>query len=366
MVDSKKLVNDLIKKYNVEEFCGVSDSTLKSIIDYSIDLGMYIPFTNEGDAVAYAAGRTLSGHNTVVLMQNSGLTNASSAISSLSSLYGIKLIYIVGWRGNPANKAPDEPQHFITGINTTNFIKSISNNYMITYLEYNDDIDSISKNYDNFILVDRGVLSKYESKYSLDTTDHSKYPDRIDLIKYISDIANNNDDVYVLSTTGYTSRELMYFGEVNSKNFYMLGSMGCLISFATGVAHSNPNKKFIVLDGDGSFLMRPEGSYMSDYMCTNNIMHVVFRNGTHLSTGGQILPGYPDEFIYASAPNSYRVTTKSLSSFCSTVDKWLSDDDRCHYVVVAYTSNSVLDSLPRPSQTPNEIAYRFSKRLSEE
>ena len=62
MITTSVLVDKLINDAGIEEFCGVSDSTLKYLINEVTNRGIYTPFTNEGDAVAYAAGRTVAGH----------------------------------------------------------------------------------------------------------------------------------------------------------------------------------------------------------------------------------------------------------------------------------------------------------------
>lgn len=356
MTDTKKFVDYLINDIGIVEFCGVSDSTLKHLITEVSNRGRYVVFTNEGDAVAYAAGRAMSGYPTAVLMQNSGLTNASSSISSLTSLYNIPLVYIVGWRGHYNN---DEPQHKVVGSNTENFIKSVSPNSIITNINnvLNTKYDN---NHDLFILVDKGELSSVKSIN--DVLTYHNYTHRLDYIKYVSKLSTLHDDIYVLSTTGYTSRELMSLGEINSKNFYMFGSMGCLISFATGVAKSYPSKKFIVLDGDGSFLMRPEGSFISDYIGTDNLLHIIFKNGKHLSTGGQILPLDINEFIRSSAPYSTSKTCLSYHIFKEYLDNWVVHTKR--QVMICPVSDYVEDNLPRPEQTPEQVKINFVKGLS--
>ena len=58
----------------------------------------------------------------------------------------------------------------------------------------------------------------------------------------------------------------------------MIGSMGLASSFALGVAKSNPGKKVIILDGDGSFLMNLGSSTCIGYYNSNNIIHIVLDN----------------------------------------------------------------------------------------
>ena len=76
---------------------------------------------NEGDAVAICAGAQLGGTKSVFLCQNSGLTNATSPLTSLSYTFKIPLLGIVSLRGEPGGK-PDEPQHELMGQITTDFL----------------------------------------------------------------------------------------------------------------------------------------------------------------------------------------------------------------------------------------------------
>lgn len=296
-MDVKKFVKILDKNHRIKKYCGVSDSTLSSLITYLESRGVYQAFTNEGDAVAYAAGQTLGGVPTAVLMQNSGLTNAMSPLTSLVSLYDIPLVCIVGHRGGEK----DEPQHKILGASDVSFVnnsfshRNIPN--IIRIKSYIDDIDY--RNYcpesSTFYFIDRDAFPR--DKEIPEVVDSYEYlQKRSDYIKFLVNTCKN---CRFVSTTGYTSRELMKETKNDTENcFYMLGSMGCLISFANGLAQSHPRQRFIALDGDGSFLMRPEGLYMAGQYPSDNLLHIVFVNRVHQSTGGQKLPmeGF-DNFI---------------------------------------------------------------------
>ena len=74
----------------------------------------YVAATNEGDAIAVAAGSELGGLRAVCMFQNSGLGNAVSPLSSLTATFKIPMLLIVTHRGEPG--APtDEPQHELMG-----------------------------------------------------------------------------------------------------------------------------------------------------------------------------------------------------------------------------------------------------------
>lgn len=68
-------------------FTGVPCSYLGPLIDAASAAAdaRYVPAANEGDAVAIATGAALAGTPAVVLMQNSGLGNAVSPLTSLTT-----------------------------------------------------------------------------------------------------------------------------------------------------------------------------------------------------------------------------------------------------------------------------------------
>ena len=67
---------DVLNELGYRFYSGVPCSFLKHLINYAINECEYVMAANEGDAVAISAGAYLGGTKSVVLMQNSGLTNA--------------------------------------------------------------------------------------------------------------------------------------------------------------------------------------------------------------------------------------------------------------------------------------------------
>lgn len=357
MVDTKKFVDYLINNLSVEEFVGVSDSTLKYVINEVTNRGLYTPFTNEGDAVAYAAGRTACCHKTAVLIQNSGLTNAASPLTSLTTTYGIFPVFVIGHRGSTPN---DEPQHKFLGKKTEQLIHCLTDSALIVKLNGSSKITTETHAISNstlFFLVEPKTFSKVDL---INQTDPRGKFSRVKYIEKVVDFVSQRNDTFVLSTTGFTSRELMTFGEVNPHNFYMFGSMGCLISFAAGVARSKSNKKFIVLDGDGSFLMRPEAAYVVGLMKLPNIIHVIFENDKHLSTGGQTIPTDRLDTILSGCVGEV-TCLNSPAVFDEFLRHEILYPESCTCIVKV--SPEVPDDLPRPQQTPKEILDNFIQEV---
>jgi len=96
-------------------YAGVPCSFLTPFINYVIgdDSLVYLSSANEGDAVAAAAGARLGGKRAVAMMQNSGLGNAVSPLTSLTHVFRIPLLVICTHRGAPG--VQDEPQHELMG-----------------------------------------------------------------------------------------------------------------------------------------------------------------------------------------------------------------------------------------------------------
>ena len=90
----------------------------------------------------------------------------------------------------------------------------------------------------------------------------------------------------IISANGYISRDL--FNVLDKKNnFYMIGSMGLASSIGLGVALKNTKKKIFVFDGDGNILMNLGSLITIGITKPKNLVHVIFDNSSHESTGGQ-------------------------------------------------------------------------------
>ena len=90
----------------------------------------------------------------------------------------------------------------------------------------------------------------------------------------------------IISANGFISRDLFEVCDKNS-NFYMIGSMGLASSIGLGVALKNTKKKIFVFDGDGNILMNIGSLITIGIIKPKNLVHVIFDNSSHESTGGQ-------------------------------------------------------------------------------
>ena len=90
----------------------------------------------------------------------------------------------------------------------------------------------------------------------------------------------------IISANGFISRDLFEVCD-KSSNFYMIGSMGLASSIGLGVALKNPRKSVFIFDGDGNVLMNLGSLTTIASQKPKNLIHVVFDNSVHESTGGQ-------------------------------------------------------------------------------
>ena len=88
-----QIFGEKLKSLGFNYYSGVPCSFLKDLINYAINDCEYIMAANEGDCVSIAAGAYLGGRKAVVLMQNSGLTNAVSPLTSLNYIFKIPVLF---------------------------------------------------------------------------------------------------------------------------------------------------------------------------------------------------------------------------------------------------------------------------------
>jgi sulfopyruvate decarboxylase beta subunit len=93
-------------------------------------------------------------------------------------------------------------------------------------------------------------------------------------------------DQPVIICNGFPSREAYKIAD-RPTHFYMIGSMGVAAAIGLGVALNKPNKKVVVLDGDGNVLMGMGTLATVGALKPKNFVHVVLDNEVYGSTGNQ-------------------------------------------------------------------------------
>jgi phosphonopyruvate decarboxylase len=182
---------------------------------------------------------------------------------------------------------------------------------------------------------------------------------RRDMLKALRAAGRPGDAI--LATTGFTGRELYALGDAENQ-FYMVGSMGCLVSLALGIALVQPERRVIALDGDGAFLMRMGALAAVGHEKPKNLVHIVFDNGRYESTGNQATVSASVDIPAIAAACGYERVEDTVSA------EGLADILRGHannaltFVRAGIQSGTAAD-LPRPTITPAEAARRFAEYL---
>ncbi|HEV8411744.1 MAG TPA: thiamine pyrophosphate-dependent enzyme [Gemmatimonadaceae bacterium] len=92
-------------------------------------------------------------------------------------------------------------------------------------------------------------------------------------------------DKPVVTIMGACAQELYNLGD-RDNFFYLQHAMGLASSIGLGLATHLPHERVIVLDGDGSVLMNLGTFATLARYRPKNLIHIVFDNGSLLSTGG--------------------------------------------------------------------------------
>ncbi|MGE6226652.1 phosphonopyruvate decarboxylase [Paenibacillus chitinolyticus] len=368
-----KLFGEELKKLGYSFFSGVPCSFLKNLINYAINECDYVAAANEGDAVAIASGAYVGGKKSVVLMQNSGLTNAVSPLTSLNYPFRIPLLGFVSLRGEPG--IPDEPQHELMGQITTQMLDLMDVEWQYLSKDFEEAKkqliqadEHIARNRPFFFVVKKGTFDKVQLRDQPTSiplnqirqhahTDH-QMPTRYEALSAINSMKDGN--TVQLATTGKTGREL-YEIEDADNNLYMVGSMGCISSLGLGLALSQPSKDIVVIDGDGSLLMRMGSLATNAYYHPANMIHILLDNNAHESTGGQSTVSHSINFIDIAASCGYTnsVHVHSLEELQAFLQEWKVNKGLT-FVLLRISKHSK-DQLARPHMKPHEVKERLQR-----
>jgi len=294
-------VEDLIsklKKNNIDFYTGVPDSILKNLSSVleNLKFNQHIIASNEGSACSIGIGYYLKNKKLpCIYLQNSGLSNAMNPLISIANkdVYEIPLLLIIGWRGSPKQK--DEPQHKVKGKITRRLLNLMKINHCI--LRKKKDLQKVEKliktaKKNNTIvacLIEQNILNiKSQKSLFKKFSNQKSYVLRSNFIESLLEQIPKSSKI--ISTTGYTSRELMHL-RLKKKlkkgsDFYMVGGMGHSLSTAIGYSIKSKANVFC-LDGDGSVLMHLGSLRTSGYLNIKNLKHIILNNGSHESVGGQ-------------------------------------------------------------------------------
>ena len=369
-------VQEVAALLGAEFYAGVPDSLLRPLGDYLMntygtDPHRHIIAANEGNATALAAGYYLAtGKAAVVYMQNSGEGNAVNPMTSLlhKKVYGIPVIFVIGWRGEPGVK--DEPQHVYQGEITTRLLDVMDIPYLILRRDtLREEIAQRLAEFHSMLAAGRSVaivVAKDALTYEEKRVYRNSYPmKREEILRTILKISG---DTAIVATTGKASRELFELREAmgmgHAHDFLTVGSMGHSSSIALAIALQKPERSVWCVDGDGAALMHLGAMAVIGRARPQNLIHVVVNNEAHESVGG--LPtGAPCADLTAIAVAcGYDRAEKAAEP--SALEKILSDYAAGSGLrfIEAKCAIGARSDLGRPKGTPEENRVTFMGELA--
>ena len=316
---------DKIKKLGIDTIAGVPDSTLKQLCDaICLDQGktfQHYVTHNEGAAVGLATGVYLAtGKPACIYMQNSGEGNIINPLASIANdeVYGIPMLFVIGWRGEPGVK--DEPQHVYQGKVTCKLLEVMGVSYNIldadtteemldTYFEKAKECFRQQKQY--AVVIKKGTFEPSES-FQWENGHSLGREEALGCI-----LKELYEDCYFVSTTGKISRELyeqsnLIYGN-HDRIFMTVGGMGHASMIAFGAAQADTDRRIVCVDGDGAVLMHMGALAIIAAQAPENMIHIVINNAAHESVGA-MPTGYSGHSYANIARECGYQTTKTVKT----------------------------------------------------
>lgn len=374
MIDTALYAQELSKRFS--GIFGVPDSLLKDLNREfgNFDSGFHQIAANEGSAIALATGRFLaSSIPSVVYLQNSGLGNCVNPILSLahSEVYGIPMVLIIGWRGEPGLE--DEPQHLVQGRQTEALLQALGvpfehiaqdNRGAISQL---GSLEKMALDIGGpvALLVPKKAFAPSKKSVTGNTVD-SRLSRETALAKLLELIPSLD---CVVATTGMLGRELFELRGSASEtlanlDFLNIGAMGHAVSISLGIATGGTSKTVWCLDGDGSVIMHTGALATVGDMQPKNFVHILFNNGVHDSVGGQPTPSKNLSFCELAKACGYKnvSSVSTEASIAVAAMKALNSEGPTFIEILIKPGNR--SDLGRPTKSPIELKEIFMKNFS--
>lgn len=368
-------VRELLRETGADFYTGVPDSQLRALCDclmdtYGTDPLHHIIGANEGNCTAIAAGYHLAtGKVPVVYLQNSGEGNIINPVASLLNdhVYGIPVLFIVGWRGEPG--IHDEPQHIYQGQVTLKLLEDMDIAAFVISTE--TKVEEIRGAMERFrMLFSQGKSAAFVVRKGALTYDKKVvYSNGNTMLReeVIRHVVRVSGDDPIISTTGKASRELFEIREANHQghqhDFLTVGSMGHSSSIALGVALHRPDKKVWCIDGDGAVLMHMGAMAVIGANRPKNLVHVIINNGAHESVGG--MPTVASEInlkeIAKACGYSYVISADSFERLDKELK--LAKEQNILAMIEVKCAIDARKDLGRPTSTPKKNIRVFMQSM---
>jgi phosphonopyruvate decarboxylase len=389
MIEARHFV-EAARERGFHWYAGVPCSFLTPFINYVLqDPGLrYVSMANEGDAVALIAGIAIAGdagvphRRGVTMMQNSGLGNAVSPLTSLTWTFRLPQLLIVTWRAQPG--IADEPQHALMGPITPMVLETMQIPWELFPTEtaaIGPALDRATKHMDETgrpyaLVMQKGSVAASALKPGAGVfADRAAAPraaprapraapearpSRQEALRLV--VAHTPAaSTVLLASTGFCGRELYAIAD-RPNHLYMVGSMGCVLPLALGLALARPDLCVIALDGDGSALMRMGAFATAGAYGPSNLSHLLLDNGMHDSTGGQATVSPHVAFADVAAACGY--ASAAEMDDLAHLSAWLNEPplNGARFARLLIRPGTPED-LPRPAMTPVDVKIRLMQHI---
>jgi phosphonopyruvate decarboxylase len=389
MIEARHFV-EAARQRGFHWYAGVPCSFLTPFINYVLqdETLRYVSMANEGDAVAFAAGIAIAGEAVaphgrgITMMQNSGLGNAVSPLTSLTWIFRLPQLLIVTWRAQPG--IADEPQHVLMGPITPKMLDVMEIPWELFPTEsaaIGPALDRATKHMDESgrpyaLLMQKGSVAAYPLPAGAGATaKRLSLSPAVTLPWTVASDARSTrqaalrlvvamtapESTVVLASAGYCGRELYAIAD-RPNHLYMVGSMGCVLPLALGFALARPDLRVIALDGDGAALMRLGAFATVGAYGPPNLWHLLLDNGVHDSTGGQATVSPHVSFAHVAAACGYAASLETDD--LSQIGDWLNTAQPGPRFARLLVRAGTPHGLPRPAITPVEVKARLMRHFA--
>ncbi|MEA2071470.1 MAG: thiamine pyrophosphate-dependent enzyme [Asgard group archaeon] len=104
-----------------------------------------------------------------------------------------------------------------------------------------------------------------------------------EVLRHLAEELTSKD--IIVSSNGNISREVYHL--LPQPQIYLRGSMGLPVSVGLGLALARPDKRIIVITGDGNFLMGLGSVTTTSFYSPSNLRILILDNNKYYTTGGQ-------------------------------------------------------------------------------
>ena len=373
-INVEQSVIDVMKSCGIDTALTLPCDRMKKLLPLIPQNFREVRLMREEGGVGISAGLYMAGRKPAMVIQSTGLGNSLTVLSSLHKTYQMPLPILASWRGVYKENIPAQV-HF--GKSLPGILDNMGIPYIVA--EEPGDLAAVKsaiftayeENTPYVILFSPKIWERSSAKEippvikpaerRYDTRCHDVVPaattTRFEMIKGIVPYLKGK---IVVSNIGVPSKEL-YAALDQPTNFYMLGSWGLATPIGIGLAHGKPDRKVVVLDGDGSILFQPSAIGMAAQQRPENLTIIAFDNSAHGSTGNQ--KTYSSEMDLGLLAAAYGIKNIANAATPGELLKVLETDDKglrfVHAPVLAQNAN-----VPDIPESPVEIKKTFMKAIT--